>query len=75
MNGLVWLVTVAIGFLLFLVLRELWCWYWKINEALEVLKDMKVVLRNIDKNLAGVRVQSAGVQSPDPAAQHFGEPR
>lgn len=43
--------------IVFLVLREVLCWYWKINETLTALKDMQAVLRNIDRNIAaGARV-------------------
>lgn len=38
--------------LMFLALREVMCWYWKINEALVALKDMQAVLRNIDRHVA-----------------------
>ena len=32
------LVVAIVGFLLFLVLRELYCWYWKINRIIEILE-------------------------------------
>ena len=36
------LVLVAV----FLVLREFNCWYWKINEGLAVLKDIRDIMKN-----------------------------
>lgn len=62
-------VILALALGLFLALRELWCWYWKINAALEVLNDMKLVLRNIDNNIAA----STKVAVSD--EKHFNDPR
>jgi len=30
-----------IGFAIFMVLRELFCWYWKINRIMEVLEEIR----------------------------------
>jgi hypothetical protein len=38
MNEIVWLLPLIIGVTLFFVLRELFCWYFKINERLRVQK-------------------------------------
>ncbi len=39
------LIAVLVGFvvalILFLVTREVWCWYWKINEAVAALGRME----------------------------------
>ncbi len=37
----VWIVILAITMAIFIVLREFWCWYWKINERIQLLKDIK----------------------------------
>jgi hypothetical protein len=29
---------IAVSFIIFLVCRELWCWYWKINRIVELLE-------------------------------------
>jgi hypothetical protein len=34
---LIWLAVVLV---VFLVLREFWCWYWKISHAVDLLKDI-----------------------------------
>ena len=34
---------IAIGFIFFLILREFWCWYWKINRVI-------ILLENIERN-------------------------
>lgn len=35
--------------LIFLSIREINCWYWKINERLSILKEIKNLLTNINK--------------------------
>lgn len=40
MNDIVWLLPVIIGVTLFFALRELFCWYLKINEQLRVQRLM-----------------------------------
>ena len=57
--------TFGIGFLIFLVIfllfREINCWYWKINERLSVEKETLDVLKKISKKLSNL---STG-NSPD----------
>jgi len=38
------LLVLVIIFVLFLIGRELVCWYWKINESLAVLKEIRDLL-------------------------------
>ena len=40
--ALIYLVVVIVIFLIF---RELVCWYWKINASLEVLKEIRDLLK------------------------------
>lgn len=35
------LVLIGIGIGVFLLLREFWCWYWKINERIKILKKIE----------------------------------
>lgn len=50
MAGLLsWILVLAIVIGAFLALREWFCWYWKINEKLDVLKDIS---RKLDKVIA-----------------------
>jgi hypothetical protein len=74
-NPFVVSIFVAFGVVvLFLVLREVWCWYWKINEALSLLKDIQAVLRNIDKHVAADFAEKQRL--PDQRLpDHFLEPR
>ena len=39
------IVVVAVLIVAFLVLREFNCWYWKINEGLVVLKEIRDLLK------------------------------
>ena len=49
MNSLIGIIiTLGIVLIVFLVCREITCWYWKINEALEVLYDIRDSLSNIE---------------------------
>jgi hypothetical protein len=41
--------VLAVTFLVFLVLREVWCWYWKINETLAQVKQVEARLATIEK--------------------------
>lgn len=45
------LVGIGIGIVLFLALREVFCWYWKINKAVDALDDMRTELRRISGSL------------------------
>jgi ABC-type uncharacterized transport system permease subunit len=36
-----WLFGLLILTLIFLVLREFFCWYWKVNKIVELLEDIK----------------------------------
>jgi hypothetical protein len=47
---------------LWLLLREFNCWYWKINERLLLLEDILAKLEKLE-----------GQQSPPPAGPHFPE--
>ncbi len=33
-------ITLASTLILFLIGREVWCWYWKINKATQLLEDI-----------------------------------
>jgi hypothetical protein len=43
-------VTLAILVLVFLVFREVVCWYWKINRMVELLESIEASLRNRDRS-------------------------
>ena len=40
----VWLVILLVSFVIMLILREVVCWYFKINETLSVLKEIRDLL-------------------------------
>lgn len=42
------IVIILLGFILiFLITREFWCWYWKINRAVDCLEDIRKILHQI----------------------------
>ena len=46
------LVTLLIIIALFLICREIVCWYWKINRAMELLERQTMLLERIEARLA-----------------------
>ncbi len=53
----VFVVGLIITIILFVVFREIVCWYWKINETVELLKDIRNLLQNSQNN-GGAILQS-----------------
>ena len=49
-------VFVVVGALLFLIFREIACWYWKINERIQLQKDMIHRLEMLNENLIRVLI-------------------
>jgi hypothetical protein len=37
--------------ILFLILREFWCWYWKINKRVALLEEQNEMLKIMNNNL------------------------
>lgn len=48
------LIIIGVLVVLFLVLRELVCWYYKVNERIELQKDSNTILRKILSELKDV---------------------
>jgi hypothetical protein len=42
-------VTLVIVIVIFLVFREVVCWYWKINRVVELLESIDATLRSRDR--------------------------
>ncbi|EFL50164.1 MAG: hypothetical protein AB7D37_14180 [Desulfovibrio sp.] len=54
-GGLIsFLITLAILALIFLVCREIVCWYWKINRAMELLERQNLLLERIEAKISAV---------------------
>ena len=47
------LVSIVILVVVFLILREFWCWYWKINVRVNLLTEQNTLLREIASALRG----------------------
>lgn len=43
-------ISLLVILIIFLLLREVWCWYWKINEALGKMDLIIALLQNISKS-------------------------
>ena len=41
------LIYILVALAVFLIARELWCWYWKINDILEKLDEISQKLDKI----------------------------
>lgn len=41
------LIFLVISFLLFLILRAFYCWYWKINKRISLLEEQNSILKEI----------------------------
>ena len=50
---------IIVGIVVFLILRQFWCWYWKINEALRVFNEMLTNLEDISGVLLRFQSESA----------------
>ncbi len=40
-------IALGIALLIFLLLREFWCWYWKINKLVSLQKDTNELLEEL----------------------------
>jgi len=52
----------AILLIIFLLARELWCWYWKINEIVKLQKETNKLLKELIAKDSGRR--SSPVSGP-----------
>jgi hypothetical protein len=70
------LIGVVIGVILvvlvFLLIRELNCWYWKINAALEVLREQRDSLQRLERSMQGVARLAASQPPPRPPGSQLG---
>ena len=72
--GLAFLFIIAFILLLFLIFREIVCWYWKINERLDVLYDIRKELSILNKSVARMEhekdLQASSSETPPSEPQH-----
>jgi hypothetical protein len=45
-NGTV-IATIALGIGMFLLMREVFCWYWKINAMKEIMEEQRDLLKKL----------------------------
>jgi hypothetical protein len=53
-------IGVVIGLIvLFLILREFWCWYWKINKRIKLMEEQNELLKGIfEKYIGGTNIKN-----------------
>ena len=56
------IIGVIVAIVLFLILREVFCWYWKINRVVELLEQQNSLLRSLLGNFNNS--SSSGGNSP-----------
>ena len=56
------LITLLVVLVIFLILREAVCWYWKINETLSVLKEIRDLLASKAPKSANKTGQKKGIK-------------
>ena len=59
---------ILISIVIFLVLREFWCWYWKINQRNKLLEDIRKELRILNSNRIEVPPAEPRDESISPVA-------
>lgn len=64
------LITLLVILVVFLILREVVCWYWKINETLSILKEIRDLLKTSPS-----AVQQNSKNSPNVVAKKEKVPR
>jgi hypothetical protein len=65
MDGGMFLVIVLITIILFLVCREFFCWYWKINQNLALLTEIRDFLEFQTQNSIGPSKNAAGATTEE----------
>lgn len=45
------ILVILVAIVVFFITRELWCWYWKINEIRDLLKSIDQKLSNKEDNI------------------------
>ncbi|MCD8406289.1 hypothetical protein LNI88_11570 [Tenacibaculum dicentrarchi] len=51
-------IIAVISILIFLLCREIVCWYFKINKRIEILEEQNELLKNIHKELKNEKVNN-----------------
>lgn len=60
--------VVGLSLLVLLIGREIVCWYWKVNAALDQASRLEALLRNIDQNILVIAQRAERSQPPAQAA-------
>jgi hypothetical protein len=60
------LIVVALALLAFLIFRELVCWYWKINQSIALLTEIRDLLKNLGTPSFPPGISPAGGKTSTP---------
>ncbi len=52
-----WIIGICIFIIVFIVLREFFCWYWKINQIVNLLESIN---QRLSKSTLGETTEAAG---------------
>lgn len=56
--------VVVVAFVIMLVLRPFFLWYWRINEIVALKREQRKYLRTISEVLTAIRTDEAAPQEP-----------
>jgi hypothetical protein len=63
----VYVLILVVGVIVFIALREFWCWYFKINEKINLMREQNELLKNIKKHNEKIEFL---MNITDPANKH-----
>lgn len=80
------IIYIILAIVLFLILREVACWYWKINERIALIKEQNQLLNDLKKTLQALKtptsnnlnlhpkVESSKADAPNQSIDHTAAP-
>lgn len=63
------LITIGVTVLVFLIIREVVCWYWKINAEVDLLEDIREEVRATNAILKKMIVSQNASEDPSPVPE------
>ncbi len=63
-NALVFIAWIVIAICLFIILREFFCWYWKINKIVNLLEEIGDISKVTNTLLGSIRTKLSSLQVP-----------
>ena len=69
MSEVVLIIGIAILIAVFVVIRQFWTWYWKVNEALALLRGIRQDLAITNRQLAQLQSESTELRTTARSAE------